>query len=271
MRTELLNPSFLLLMSESEQKVPLKTTKPDIAATVKTLQFAWYVGHVITVLSTILYALTYVGVFKGAYVVWYKLALLGVIGSFGVLIFQTVKKNGASPQALLRDDNVHYFFLGLSLFVVSPYVFLTLTTFFLFSTFHVLSYTKHYLLPAFDIPDTHILSVKIGEFVAANNSKSIALASALEVFTLVWLLLRTIAFRKRSLLPLLVYLVFIKLRFEKSQFTRDYFKTLELKIEDLATKSGQPAVKDVWVKVKAVFAKIGAVHLVNDFSKEKAT
>lgn len=254
-------------MSEETKTQP----KPDLAATVKSIQFVWYVGHLVTVISTIFYALTYVKIFPTTYKFWYKLALFGVVESFGVLIFQTVKKNGVNTKALLKEDNVQYLFLGGALFIVSPYVLLTLSTFFLFSAFHVLSYTKHYLLPAFEIPETHIVSVKIGDFVTANNNKLIQLASMLEIYTLGWLFLRMLAFRKRSLSPFLVYLVFLKLRFEKSSFTRNYLKTIELKVEDLVNKSGQPVAKDVWFKVKAALNKIGAVHLVNDYTKEKAT
>lgn len=247
------------------------TAKPDLAATVKTLQFAWYVGHVVTVISTIFFLLTYIRIFPSAYRFWYKLALLGVVESFGVLIFQAVKKNGFNPKLLLAEDNTQYFLLGALLFVASPYVLLTLATFFLFSTFHVLSYTKYYILPAIDIPDTHPISKHIGNFVAANNNKSIQLASVLEVYTLGWLFVRVLTFRKRSLTPFLIYLVFIKLRYEKSTFTRNYFKTVELKIEDFVNKSGNPAAKDVWVKAKGVFHQIGSFHVVNDHTKEKAT
>lgn len=246
-------------------------TKPDLSATVKTLQFAWYVGHVVTVVSTIFYGLTYVKVFPSLYKFWYKLALVGVVESFGVLIYQSVKKNGFNYKVLIKEDNVQYLVLGLALFVYSPYVLLTLLSFFLFSTFHVLSYTKHYLLPAFNIPDTHALSVKIGEFVNANNNKSIQLASVFEVYTLFWLFLRVITFRKVSLVPFVVYLVFIKLRFEKSAFTRNAFKSVEIRVEEVVNRAGQPAIKDAWIQAKGVFARVGSFHILNDYTKEKAT
>lgn len=259
-------------MSEAKPTTPKPAaTKPELSATVKTLQFAWYVGHVVTTLSTVFFFLTYMKVFPKLYKFWYKLALLGVIESFGVLIYQLVKKNGVNVKVLVKEDNVQYLILALALFVNSPYVLLTLGSFFLFSTFHVLSYTKHYLLPALNVLETHPLLVKIGDFVTANNNKSIQLASVLEVYTLFWLFVRVITFRKTSLVPFVVYLVFIKLRFEKSAFTRNAFKSVEIKVEDVVNRSGQPAAKDAWLKVKGVFAKIGGVHILNDYTKEKAT
>lgn len=260
-------------MSVAKPTLPARpaVSKSKLSATVKSLQFAWYVGHVITVVSTIFYALTYLRVYPKSYKFWYKFAYLGVIESFGVLIFQSVKKNGLNLKVLIKEDNVQYLFLGLALFVYSPYVLLTLLSFFLFSTFHVLSYTKHYLLPALNIPDTHFVSVKIGEWVTVNNNKSIQLASMLEVYTLFRLFLRVITFRQTSIVPLAVYLVFIKLRYEKSAFTRNAFKSVEIKVEDVINKTGQPAIKDAWIKAKGVFAKIGSFNILNDYTKEKAT
>lgn len=244
--------------------------KKDLAATVKTLQFAWYVGHVVTVVSTLFYLLTYVKVFPRAYKFWYSLALLGVIESFGVLLFQTVKKHGFNAPKLLSEDNAQYLFLGVLLFIAPPYVLLTLLVFFLFSTFHVLSYTKHFVLPALDIPETHPLSKRIGDFVAANNNKSIQLAALLEVVTEAWLFVRVVTFRKRSLTPFLAYSLFIKLRYEKSAFTRNYFKQAEIRVESFVNSLGNPAVLEAWLKAKGVFHQIGSLRFFAE-PKDKAT
>lgn len=254
-------------MSEPQTPKPA----PRLAELVKTLQFAWFVGHVITLFATILFALTYVRVFPAASRFWYKLALVGVLDSFGVLVFQAVKKGGAKPAALLGDDNVHYLFLGVGLLCVSPYVLLTLTVFVLFSTFHVLSYAKHYLLPVAHIGESHPLSVKIGQFVLANNAASIRWAAVLEVATLAWLLVRVITFRTALVVPFVVYAVFVKLRFEKSAFTRSAFKSVEIRAELAVNATSNPKAKDAWIQVKQVFHKIAAVHLVHDHTKEKAT
>lgn len=271
-------------MSEHTPTAKADTSAPapkaNLSATIKSLQFAWFAGHVLTTIATVGYFVSYFGLYliipyaralPNPYKFWYKVALVGVVQSFGVLIFQTVKKNGTNIKVLAKEDNVQYLFLGLVLLFFSPYVLLTLSTFFLFSTFHVLSYTTHYLLPALHIPDTHPLSVHLSNFVAANNNKSIGLASLLEVYTLVWLFVRVLAFRPVSVVPFLAYVVFIKLRFEKSAYTRNAFKSLELRVEDVVTKSGSPVAKNGWVQAKGVFSRIAAVHILNDYTKEKAT
>lgn len=259
----------------SSQSTPVKpTAKPaavkpqqDLLAIVQTLQFAWFVGHATTLVALAFFFLSYVRVFPLSYVFWYKAALAGVVESFGVLLYQGVAKNGFSVAQLIRDDNVQYLGLALVLFVYSPYAALSLATFFVFSVFHVLSYVKHNLLPALDIKDTHPASVRIGEFIAANNSTSIALASLLEVYTALWMFLRVVTFRPVSLIPFVAYAVFLKLRFEKSQFTRNAFKSVEVRVDDLVNTIGQPVVKDAWVTVKAVFYRIGGVSLTNETRK----
>lgn len=255
----------------SSQSTKGAATKAQLSNTVKTLQFAWYVGHLITMVSTIFFALSYVRVFPKAYKFWYKLALFGVVESFGVLILQNIKKNGVNLGALIKEDNFQYLILGLVFFVYSPYVLLTLLSFFLFSTFHVLTYTKHFLLPALNIPETHPVSVKIGNFVASNNTRSMQLAALLEVYTFFLLFVRLLTFSRASLIQFVVYFVFIKLRFEKSAYTRNAFKSIEIKVEDVVNNLGQPAVKNAWLNVKGVFGKIGAFHILNDYTKEKAT
>lgn len=254
----------------SARQKATRTPSCDLLASVKTLQFAWFVGHAVTWASSTMFFLTYLRVFPSASQYWYKTALLGVLESFGVLIYQSVTKNGFSVSLWLRDDNVQYLALALVLFVHSPYVALTLSTFFLFSTFHVLSYAKHNLLPAMGIPDAHPVSARIGDFIAANNNKSIALAALLEVYTGAWMFLRVIAFRAVSLVPFLAYVVFLKLRHEKSQFTRAALKSVELRMEDLVNMSGNPMAKEAWVNVKAVFSHIGSTSLTGKSRPPKA-
>ncbi|RKP30254.1 hypothetical protein METBISCDRAFT_16699 [Metschnikowia bicuspidata] len=253
----------------STPRKPATSAAPDLVCIVQTLQFTWFVGHVVTLVS-LAFFLSYVGMFRNACAFWYKAALFGVVESFGVLVYQTISKKGVSVTQLPRDDNVQYLVLAVVLFVYSPYVALTLCTFVLFSTFHVFSYLKHYLLPALGVSESNAVCVRMGEFIAANNNSSIVLASVLEVYTTVWMLLRVLTFRKGSLVPFLAYAVFLKLRFEKSQFTRNAVKSVELKVDDVVNMSCQPALKDNWVKVKGVFHRIGAISLTGE-SRQKAT
>lgn len=257
-----------IAMSSPAAKAKEPETKPSTASTATpatsqaslftSLQFAWFVGHLVTVLSFGLYLLTYLRIFPKCSKFWYKLALVGVIESFGLLIFQFTKKNGTNIKMLARDDNVQYLALALSLLVFSPYVMMTLAPFVLFSTFHVLSYTRNTLLPHFGIPETHSLSVQIENFVSSNNNKSISLAALLEVYTLFLLFLRLITFRPTSVVPFFSFVLFITLRFNKSAYTRSAIKSVEVRIDELVGRAGVPAIKSAWVAVKGVIAKFGS-------------
>lgn len=251
----------------AETKVPA-ASQLQLINTIKSLQFAWFVGHILTLVGIFFYTLTYVKVGAKFYRFWYQLALFGVVESFGILLYQSFVKQQGKVAALIKDDNTHYFLLGAVLLLLRPYVLLTLSSFALFSLFHVLAYVKGHLLPALGQQDTPVSS-QIGSFVASNNTKSIQLASLLEIYTFGWLALRVVTFRQRSLVPFVVYAIFLKLRFEKSVFTRNYLKSVELRVEDLVNLLNVPAVKQGWFYVKDLFKRIGAIHVIHDFTKEK--
>lgn len=246
-----------------------KTNNNQLISVVKTLQFAWFVGHVITLLGVGFYLLTYLKIGSKYYKFWYQLIFMGVVESFGILIYQLILKKGGKLSVLLKDDNVHYFWLGANMLLLRPYVLLTTLPFALFSLFHILAYVKGYILPLFKL-DEHPINSQISEFINNNNLKSIQFASLLEIYTLIWLFVRVITFRKRSLTPFIIYLIFTKIRFEKSIFTRNYIKSLELKVEDLVNQSNVPIVKQSWIHLKQFNKKIGGIYLVNDYTKEKA-
>lgn len=261
-----------------------QTTKPETSHTsskaehrealienIKSLQFAWFSGHVLTLVNVTLYTFTYLKLFKSLYKFWYFWALFGVIGSFGILNYQLFQKD-SNVKVVLKDDNFQYFLLGVFLLILRPYVYLTLVPFALFSLFHVLVYANTYLLPIAGLEKSSI-SHQISEFVTHNNTKSIQLASVVEIYAYVFLFLRLLTFRKRSLVPFIIYTIFIKARYESLIFTRNYFKSLELQVEDLINKHAAhiPAVKQGWVSFKNVVRSIGNFKLVNDYTKEKST
>lgn len=245
--------------------------KEKLATTVKTLQFGWFVGHFLTLISVFFFTLTYLKIGARIYWFWYDLAALGIVASFGILVYQLVKKVGFDVKTLIKDDNVHFLGLGIMFLILRPYIILPIIPFQLFSLFHVLSYSKAYLLPIFDQDENSKAYKVINGFIANNNSKSIQLACILEVCSLFFLLARVLLFRKRSLSPFLIYLVFMKLRYEKSVVTRNVFKFLELKIDGVVNNVNNPNVKSYWIKAKSGLRKVGDYKLVNDYTKEKTT
>lgn len=82
----------------------------------QTLQFAWFVGHVTLLLSTLRYGLSY------AFFSWYtktaqftyRLAFVAAAVTYGIVVFKGYRaraKSGkpqGSPISLLADENVQY-------------------------------------------------------------------------------------------------------------------------------------------------------------------
>lgn len=248
-----------------------KFNKDQLATTVKTLQFAWFVGHLFTLIGVFFFTLSYLKIGKRFYKFWYNLAVIGVVSSFGIINYQIVKKQGFDVKELLKRTDFHYLALGIMFFILKPYIIFPILPFQIFSLFHVLSYAKAELLPVFGQDSETTAYKTIDNFVKNNNGKSIQVASLLEVYSLFFLGVRVLFFRKRSLTPFLVYLIFIKLRYETSGLIRNIFKRIELKIDDLINNLNNPKAKDIWIKVKDVLRKSGDFILVNDYTKEKST
>lgn len=245
-----------------------KVNTEKLLELVYTLQFAWFVGNVLTVVGFIASTLTFLRILPSLYKIDYLVTLLGVLISFGILVLQLVQKNGLRFGILIRDDNTHYILLGGFLLFLRPYVWLTLVPFAIFSTFHVLAYVNGYILPLVGL-DKSNLSTTITNFVSQNNAKSIEAASGIELLTYVWLLLRMITFRKRSLSPVLVYTVFLKKRYEVSGFTRSYVKSIADAGDKIVNDVNHPVLRDIWAHIRNVFGIVDKYKLVNDYTQQE--
>ncbi|KAG1089984.1 hypothetical protein G6F42_019823 [Rhizopus arrhizus] len=92
-----------------------------VLSLVKTLQFAWFSGHVLTLLGTVLYAIT-VALFR-ANTYFYKLAYFGALLSYGVVIYKSHGKpqpNANYARKLVMDENAQYLLLALFWFFSAP-------------------------------------------------------------------------------------------------------------------------------------------------------
>lgn len=219
-------------------------------------------------ISISFYSLTYVGFGKGYYKFWYDLSYIGITSTFLILIFQIVQKVGVNISLILQDDNFHYLVVSVLFLILRPYVFLPLVPFFIYSVFHVLAYVNGYILPILSI-DTKQISTILTNFINNNNYKSVQVGSLIELYSLGWLFLRLITIRKRSLMPFIIYFVFIKVRFEKNIFTRNYVKSFEIQIDKIINQLELPILKNSWIQFKQILKPLGNVYLVNDYTKEK--
>lgn len=248
-------------------KFKIDFNQEKLLKTVQSLQFAWFVGNVLTLLGFFIYTLSYFKVLPDLGWIWYLVSLLGAIISFGILLVQFVQKHGFKVPLLIKDDNFHYFLLASFLIALRCYSWITLVPFVIFSTFHVLNYANTHLLPIAGLEHNPV-SKHITAFINKNNLASIQIACGIELLILIWLFLRMITFRKRSLTPFLVFLIFLKKRSEVSPFTRKYFEHIGAQIGSVVSTINNPVATQVWGHVQTAFRTIDLFKLVHDRTKD---
>ncbi|KAK6881045.1 Nucleoporin POM33 [Candida tropicalis] len=250
-------------------KFKIDFNQEKLLKTVQSLQFAWFVGNVLTLLGFFIYTLSYFKVLPDLGWIWYLVSLLGAIISFGILLVQFVQKHGFKVPLLIKDDNFHYFLLASFLIALRCYSWITLVPFVIFSTFHVLNYANTHLLPIAGLEHNPV-SKHITAFINKNNLASIQIACGIELLILIWLFLRMITFRKRSLTPFLVFLIFLKKRSEVSPFTRKYFEHIGAQIGSVVSTINNPVATQVWGHVQTAFRTIDSFKLEEHNEESKS-
>lgn len=229
---------------------------PGIQSLVKSVQFAWFVGHVLALVGAVFYTLFSFKIFRAPSFpkFWYKEAYVAIIFTFSIILNKTYRNKAINAPDVLRDDNVHYLLAALLWLFSKPY-FGTLPPFIVFSLFHVLTYMRSFLLPALGHGAQSPISVNIGSFVSNYNDRFMMLAANAEFFLFLRLFVFFITLRKGSLIPFIVYFVFIKLRYDSSMFTRSVLKTYEVRIDGLVGHPSCPhAIKNAWTSFKGLLS-----------------
>ncbi|KAI9007422.1 hypothetical protein CLU79DRAFT_723591 [Phycomyces nitens] len=125
----------------------MATSSTTLVDLFKTLQFAWFIGHILTLFGALFYVLSLI-VFHSSFFA-YALAYAGAFMSYGVVLYKahgSPKLTADYGRRLLTDENTQY--LLLSLFWLSqPPMAVTLIPFATFSAFHALGYLRTTLLP----------------------------------------------------------------------------------------------------------------------------
>jgi transmembrane protein 33 len=81
-------PSPSITMASSSRPSPSQPLQQRLQALVQHQQFFWWVGHVVIVLASLLHGIQWVrfDYKSNLSLFWYRLALLGAIGSYGVVV-----------------------------------------------------------------------------------------------------------------------------------------------------------------------------------------
>jgi hypothetical protein len=102
---------------------PGQTAQQRLIALVQTLQFAWFVGHVTLLFTTIRYGLSYMTLnFNSRWAQFsYRTAFVAAAATYGIVVFKGYRaraksgKGQGSPIAMLGDENVQYLGMFLQL------------------------------------------------------------------------------------------------------------------------------------------------------------
>jgi len=235
----------------------------------QTLQFAWFVGHVTLMFSTLRYGLSYILFnFSSRWAKFsYRLAFISAAATYGIVVYKAYrarmrqgKQGGVLSMA--TDENVQY--LGMALvWLFSRQIPLAILPFAVYSIFHVATYTRANLLPTLQSAPAGAspgskakpsgISETIGKFVKEYYDGSMTLVAILEIALWFRVLGSALLFQKGSWILLAIYTVFFRARYAQSTFVQGAISQLTARADaQLATQSTPPAVRQGWETFKSI-------------------
>ncbi|CAI4047121.1 hypothetical protein SUVZ_12G0340 [Saccharomyces uvarum] len=242
-------------------------------AVAKSLQFAWFTGHSVVLISSILY------LFKMSEV-YYRLVYLGVIESFGIIIYQQfftrnepLQTAGAAAtkasvksriSGLLKSEDVLYLILAV-FWLFTPRFSFSLIPFFAFAVFHVLIYVEKVFLPkVFHLSSKESSGILrfIDKFVVQYNDLCMHWVGTSELLIFILILIRAILCFQRSWIMLVVYAAFIKLRYENSKYMKAAFAQWRVRMDGIISHpSVPPYIKRAYNAAKMSLVRLSQIRL----------
>jgi len=234
-------------------------------------QFFWWVGHVIIVISTIFHFLYW---FRFNYntkmaLFWYRLAFLGAVGSYGVVVHKMFFRAGfreATRQEglfyrLYLDENAEYLVLALTWLFTSP-VFLALVPYFIYSVFHVITYFSEYVLPAITARPARPQEDRLAQLARKYQDAGSQTVAKVEVYgILLRLLIGVICFNKLAFIQLPVFAIFLRYKYFNTAYARTSLRELSANIDKLVNPL-PPVARDIWIKIRDSISYYGTRPLV---------
>jgi hypothetical protein len=244
-----------------------------------TLQFAWFVGHLTLLLTTLRYGLSYIffNWYSGSARFCYRTAFIAAATTYGIVVYKAyrsrmAKGQAGSPLAMLTDENVQYLLVAIQ-WLFSRQMPLALLPFSVYSVFHVATYTRGSLLKAFyppnpqgQAPPKPAIDSALGNFVRNHYDSSMLLVSYLETLLWVRILGAALLFQKGTWILLVTYTIFFRVRYTQSSFVRSALASITVRIDALLANQGTPPVaRQVWETTKRLVRQAGDATDVNKY------
>ncbi|KAI0830991.1 hypothetical protein F5Y06DRAFT_281665 [Hypoxylon sp. FL0890] len=241
-----------------------------IRALVKTLQFAWFSGHLVLLLCIFRYFFSFITFNTSSLMArfTYRTAFFSAALTYGIVVYKTwrarqkVGTKNTGLVGLLSDENVQYLIMAL-VWLMAPQYSLAMLPYGIYSVFHVATYTRNNVIPTIQPnktpagaspgtkPAANHIAEAIGNFVKQYYDMSMSIVSTLEITLWVRLFLSAIFFQRWSWVLLGIYTIFLRTRFAQSSHVQDSFNLLEARFDNLVGAQGTPpAARTVWEVVK---------------------
>jgi hypothetical protein len=263
-------------------KLPIKER---LIALAQTLQFAWFVGHVILIACTVRYSMSLMRFnWNGGMATFvYRLSFIAAVETYGIVVYKNIFARSKKPitfpggvLALIADENVQYLLMTI-VWLFSPQYPFAVFPYSIYSFFHILVYTRGWLIPCVQPPKrvpeqadadpaaaakaaANPTTEAIGVFIKKYYEASMKVVSSLEILIWVRLLLAAVLFARRSWIMFGIYTIFLRGRYAQSIHTQQSFSKLEAQIDSLVSNpSTPPAARQAWEAIKGAARSFYAV------------
>lgn len=238
-------------------------------------QFVWFLGHVLLLLCSLRYAVSFIMFSASSHRLAYRSAFFGSLITYGIVLFKTYSNprtrgpiNIQLAAKIWADENMQYFVFAFYWCFVADPVFVALVPYTIFSVFHFLTYMKTNVVPAIDpassaqdskSPGARFVQLS-GAWTKQNHEPAMKLVSSVEVLALGSRVLLGVVsfgylFGRTSFTTLLVVVSFLRYRYLTSAFTRQTFTHLGLQIDHALSDARVPPVAlTSWRSVKGLLS-----------------
>jgi len=239
-------------MPEAEEPFADKVKK-----LVTSLQFAWFVGHLITVVQT-LSAFLY-----GSSWCYYN-AYYGTLLSYGIILYKAHKQsfqlNTAFLGRLIMDENFQYFLISI-VWLTGARITVTLIPFAMFSLFHCIGYLRTEVLSKIVPSSTQSkwISAQLNTIMTNYQPASITVVSRAEVLVIFPMTIVSIFWGGASIFIPFLYFQFLQFRYISSTSTKQAVQDTEILLDKylLQQPSVPEPIKTGYTKAKEMLKKYG--------------
>ncbi|KAI9277427.1 hypothetical protein BY458DRAFT_504955 [Sporodiniella umbellata] len=230
-------------------------------------QFYWWLGHVCVVINGIIYFGSVLSFYSNP--VHYRGAYMGALMSYAIVIYNSIESTKEDRYTrLLYDENVHYFVMALYWYFSTPMT-VTLVPFFIYSLFHAFKYTNT-LIRLF-IPEKEKESLlgklegSIQHTTESVHILAIQYAAHIEVIIIPFQLILGILTLHTSVLSIIIFIHFLRLRYCLSRPTQDAVAHLTYYLDQwLAPKKHQSrslrVFSKLYINLKRFMARYGHIN-----------